>query len=126
MFRYHNAGNNSFKNFKKYDIISTLNANLNSIMEILNTQYENIYNRMEEVGISRNVAEGIFKYVINFTLYNADKNLSSDEIISMLERQVPWYPLMLRQLNINYEEARNVLLTVIDITLSELAKEGQI
>lgn len=97
--------------------------NVQELLQTISSEHRNLYRDLENAGMNRQVIDYVFFFMVNYVVNQANTNQNANQIYSQFQRQVPWFNLIFRQLNVSQSVADRVLRRLIQIVL-DLIKGG--
>ncbi len=73
------------------------------VLQTIRSEHSNLYTQMERAGVSRQLTEALFFFVVNYTINQANPNQSANQIYRLFQRDTPWINILIESLNLPLE-----------------------
>ncbi len=87
-------------------------------MQIIQSQHQDVLSDLEDMGLNRNISDILVGFLVNFTVNQQGTNLQPRQVYNRFRNQIPWFNLLMRQLNIRSNELDRILVRLIEIVLN--------
>lgn len=117
--------------FERYfddEMMRQPNADIERIMELLNSQMSSVYTELQRHGMKKNTANNLFRFIVSYTVRNSSKykaniNQKTSNIFNDLRRQLPWIFITFRGFGVPNNRINEIIRSVIGFTLQNLEKK---
>ena len=92
-------------------------SNTREIMQTIRSEHNDVYSDLERLGLNRNLIDLLITFIVNFTISQEGTNLQPRQVYNRFRNQIPWFNLVLRQINIRDSELERIIIRIIEIVL---------